>query len=231
MIGVTIGDKHTYHDWGLIMTSKAISPPAPQLNLVSIPLRDGSLDLTEALTGDVKYNNRVISINLAMIDSRENWSARISEIQNYLHGQRQKIVFDDDKAFYYIGRVVVNEWTTDRSIGNVTLECTVEPYKYDILSSADDWLWDTFDFETGYITTASNVLVQGNETIVILGRKKKTYPTIIASESMQVTLDGTTYQLSSGTNKLYTMLLHEGENELIFTGNGMVTVEYRGGNL
>ena len=64
MIGVMIGEKHSIKDWGLIMTSKVISPPVPQLNMVSVPLRDGSLDLTESLTGDVKYNDRNITCNL-----------------------------------------------------------------------------------------------------------------------------------------------------------------------
>ena len=231
MIGVLIGEKHSYNDWGLILTSKVISPPAPQLNLVSIPLRDGSLDLTETLTGDVKYNDRAITMNFAMVDPRKRWNNKISEIQNYLHGQRLKLIFDDDKAFYYIGRVSVNEWTSDKSVGNIVLECVAEPYKYDVLSSADNWLWDTFDFENGYIANASDVVVDGSATITILGRKKKIAPTITVSNAMQLTFCGETYNLSVGINKIYTLLLHEGENELIFTGNGTVTVDYRGGSL
>lgn len=231
MVGVTIGDKHTYNDWGLIMSSKVISPPSPRLNLVTVPLRDGSLDLSETLTGGVKYDDRNITLEFAVIDPRKTWSAKISRIQNYLHGQRMKLVFDDDVAFYYIGRVAVNEWASEKSVGKLVMECTAEPYKYDVLSSAEDWLWDIFDFETGYISRAANVAVEGSTVITILGRKKKACPTITVSEPMQVSFDGITYNLSAGINKVYTMLLHEGENLLTFTGNGTVTVEYRGGSL
>ena len=100
MIGVLIGEKHTYNDWGLILTQKVISPPVPQLNLVTVPLRDGSLDLTETLTGDVKYNDRKITMHFAVAGPRGKWTSKVSEIQNFLHGQRMKVIFDDDKAFY-----------------------------------------------------------------------------------------------------------------------------------
>ena len=50
MIGVTFGDKHSFDDFGIYLTSKTINPPEPQTNTISVPLRDGSIDLTESLT-------------------------------------------------------------------------------------------------------------------------------------------------------------------------------------
>lgn len=231
MIGVMIGEKHTYNDFGLILSSKVISPPEPQLKSVTVPLRDGSIDLTASLTDDVKYNDRKITLTFSVIDPMKTWSAKISEVENYLHGQRLKIIFDDDAAFYYVGRVSVNQWTSSKAVGTLVIECTVEPYKYDVQSSADDWLWDPFDFENGYISEAANVDVDGSATITILGRRKRIYPIIIVSAAMKVSFEGSTYNLAAGSNKIYELLLHEGENNLIFTGSGTVTVEYTGGSL
>ena len=53
--GVTIGDKHTFKDWGLICTKIEISDPERKTYYVSIPGRDGDLDLSEALSGEIQY--------------------------------------------------------------------------------------------------------------------------------------------------------------------------------
>lgn len=231
MIGVTLGEKHSYDDWGLILSSCVITPPDPQLNLVTVPLRDGSLDLTEALTDDVKYKDRSITLTFTMVDPRKYWSAKVSEISNYLHGKRMKIIIDDDLAFYYVGRVAIDDWNSEKSVGKLVVKGTVDPYKYDIQSSAEDWLWDPFDFETGIVNEVSGIVVEESTSVTIIARRKRTYPTITVSEAMQVTYEGTTYDLAAGSNKVYSMLLQEGENELTFTGNGTVTVEYTGGSL
>ena len=112
MNGVTIGEKHSYNDFGLILSSVVISPPKPQTKSVAVPMRDGSIDLTEAVTNEVKFNDRTITMTFSVIDPINTWSAKVSEIQNYIHGKRLKIILDKDCAFYYIGRVSVNEWTS-----------------------------------------------------------------------------------------------------------------------
>ncbi len=228
MIGVTFGDKHSFDDFGIYLTSKTINPPEPQTNTISVPLRDGSIDLTESLTNDVKYNDRKIDMTFSVVHPMEQWSDKVSEIENYLHGKRMKVVFDDDANFYYIGRLKVNEWSSQKSIGKLVIECVADPYKYDI---QDDWLWDPFDFENGYISESENIPVSGSTTIVIVGKRKKTYPTITASSAMTVAYNGATYNLTEGINKLYDMILDEGENTLTFSGSGSVLIEYTGGSL
>ena len=95
MNGVMIGEKHSYRDFGLILSSKVISPPEPQTKFVAVPLRDGSLDLTESLTGDVRFKDRKITMTFTVIDPVNMWSARVSEIENHLHGKRFRIIFDE----------------------------------------------------------------------------------------------------------------------------------------
>ena len=119
MNGVKIGEKHSYDDFGLILSSKVINPPEPKTNEVEVPLRDGSIDLTQALTDEVKYKDREIQLTFSVIDSRKTWHDKISAIENYLHGQRMKIIFDEDPEFYYIGKVSVDKWATDRNVGTL----------------------------------------------------------------------------------------------------------------
>lgn len=228
MIGVTFGDKHSFDDFGIYLTSKTINPPEPQTNTISVPLRDGSIDLTESLTNDVKYNDRKINMTFSVIHPMEQWSDKVSEIENYLHGKRMKVVFDDDQNFYYMGRLKVNEWSSQKSIGKLVIECIADPYKYDVQG---DWLWDPFDFENDCISESENITVSGSTSVVIVGKRKKTYPTITASAAMSVSYNGTTYNLTEGINKLYEMILDEGENTLTFNGSGSVLIEYTGGSL
>ena len=228
MIGVTFGDKHSFDDFGIYLTSKTINPPEPQTNTISVPLRDGSIDLTESLTNDVKYNDRKINMTFSVIHPMEQWSDKVSEIENYLHGKRMKVVFDDDQNFYYMGRLKVNEWSSQKSIGKLVIECPADPYKYDVQG---DWLWDPFDFENDCISESENITVSGSTSVVIVGKRKKTYPTITASAAMSVSYNGTTYNIIEGINKLYEMILDEGENTLTFNGSGSVLIEYTGGSL
>lgn len=231
MIGVTIGEKHSYDDWGLILSSKTISPPVPKTNNVSVPLMDGTIDLTEILTEDIKYEDRNLKFTFSVVDKRKSWAEKISGIENYIHGKRMKIVCDDDPAFYYIGRVSVDNWNSDSRVGKLVVNCTVEPFKYDILSSSVDWEWDIFDFDQGIINETGDLIVDGTRTITLICRRKRMFPIFTASAEMTVKFDGVTYNLPAGSNKIYDIFLCEGKNELMFTGNGTVSIDYIGGSL
>lgn len=231
MIGVRFGNLHSHDDFGLILSSKTISPPEPQTKLIEVPLRNGSIDLSESLTGDVGFKDRSISMTFSMIDKIDAWVAKVSEIENYLHGQRMKIIFDDDQDFYYIGRITVNSFSSEKSVGTLVIDAVVEPYKYDVNSTVDEWDWDTFDFETGVINETSNIEVNGTKEVILTGRRKKTYPVIISSSAMSVSFKGKTYNLKAGTNKIYEIIVEEGENLFVFNGTGIVTIDYRGGSL
>ncbi len=242
MLGVTIGDKHSYNDWGLILSKISNISPVPRTKYVDIPLRDGSLDLTQSVTEDIKYKNRTISLTFLVANAKNMWTSKISEIANYLHGEHFKIILDNDAAFYYMGRVAINNWNSDERIGKLVIDCTVEPYKYDVQSSAEEWLWDIFDFETGYIHEAKDIPVVDGTEIIIIGKRKRTYPIITASTNMLLIFNadkpnGGMHSVSEGINKMSNIILSEGENVFTFwhdgTGplNGTVTIEYTGGSL
>ena len=49
--GVTFGIKHSYEDFGLILSSKEIGLPTPKTESVSVIGRNGDLDSCQVLTG------------------------------------------------------------------------------------------------------------------------------------------------------------------------------------
>jgi hypothetical protein len=106
-----------------------------------------------------------------------------------------------------------------------------EPFKYDVLSSAVNWEWDIFDFESGIINETGELIVNGETTVSLICRQKRMFPTFTASSAMTVIYDGEVFNLSAGSQKMYDIFLVEGNNELTFKGNGTVSIDYIGGSL
>lgn len=192
--------------------------------------KDGNLDFSESLSGDVRYQNRTISINLA---KRKNKSCinEYSQIQNDLHGKTMKIILSYNPNFYYKGKVKVKDYDRTKQLYSIDIECNVEPYKYDITSSDEEWPWDPFDFETGIINETKDLSVNGELEVSIIGRRKRIVPKITCDNALQLIFNEQEYKLSAGTYSYPDIEICEGENTLKFIGNGVVTIEYRGGSL
>lgn len=222
---------HTYNDWNLILTHTEIDFPDVKRETLDIPGADGVLDFSTSLTGDVKYKNRKITFEFVTLEKYVLWKSLMSKLSNYLHGQSFKVILDEDPNFYYFGEVEINQFKSNKSLGLLTIECDVEPYKYDLTSSAEDWPWDPFSFEDGIINETRDIEINGETEVIIYGRRKKVVPTITCDSPMTVTFNSNTYNLLAGTQKVLNIQICEGENVLKFIGNGTVSIDYRGGSL
>lgn len=230
--GVTFGEKHTYRDWGLLPKSRpTVAPPDVVTNYVDVPGLDGQLDLSEVLTGRVGYQTRDFSAEFLVIDARNRWDTLYSEILDTLHGQRVKIILDEDPGYYYMGRVTVNTLKSDRKTATISIKAVCDPYKLEIAGSLDDWLWDTFNFETGIIRDYKALTVDGTLTLMIPGTRRPCIPTITVSAAMTATFGGKEYAMTSGSNRISDIIITQGDNVLTFTGDGTVSIDYRGGRL
>lgn len=232
-LGVQIGDKHTLRDWNLGWTAINLGFPEAKVYEQDIPGADGTLDFTEAMTaGDVKYKKRSLSLEFEVEDKDFFiWSILVSGIANYLAGRRMKIILDNDPGFYYIGRLDIDVEKTEKSESKLVISGEVDPYKYELYSGLEDWVWDTFNFETGIIREYKDIKVEGTYNLLIPGLRKRIVPVIECSGIMQVSSQGQVHDLQPGKNKVFDIWLGEGENMLIFMGTGAVSVDYRGGSL
>lgn len=237
MNGVKLGEKHSYTDFGLFLASRPdISTPKVQTSYVQIPGADGSLDMTESLTGTVNYNDRTIKMTFKVIDARSRWSAVYSELQDYLHGQKMKIIFDDDPEFYYEGRLNVDSWKSEKRTATIVISGTVAPYKMEIYSSTEEnWVWDSFNFESGIVREYGDIVVDGLKAVNIVGRRKPVIPIFIVNSEdgtgMDVTFKRITYHLDDGTNRIIDIVTSEGMNAMTVKGHGTISIEYKGGRL
>lgn len=230
--GVTIGDKHTFKDWGLICTKIEISDPERKTYYVSIPGRDGDLDLSEALSGDIQYGMREITLQFVRRGQKyERWHATSSDIYDYCHGRHKRIILDSDRNYYYEGRMIVETSKDFKGVEEFTITAEAMPYKCERYGSLERWVWDDFNFEDGIIRNYRELQVRDALTLMIPGRRKKVVPVFECSAEMALSYGGVDYALPAGRSKIVDLQLGEGEHFLIFKGTGTVSVDYRGGRL
>lgn len=227
---ITIGDKNTWDDWHLVPTSRPLVPP-PHVNAsyVTIPGSNGALDLTEALTGYPTYTNRTGSWEFLVLNGYGEWYVRYSEIMAYLHGKKFRAILDDDPNYYYEGRFAVDSWASNKDWSRITINYNVGPYKIEVHGIDENWLWDTFNFETDTVHAYKDIEVSGTKEVTIYNDIMRVRPMIVCSAAMSVSFLGKSYQLSSGTNSIREIVFSEGANTLTFTGNGTVTIQMHGG--
>lgn len=237
---ITYGDKNTWDDWHIVPATRPVfSPPDVKTNYVDVPGADGHIDISEALSGEVLYKNRSGSTTFYVMNGYKPWEHLYSEIMNYLHGQRMHVYLEDDPYYYYEGRFSVNSWKSDKSRSEIVIDYNLSPYKINKFSSAEPWLWDPFDFLEGVVREYDGLVVNGTKELLVVGGRKTVIPSFIVTLSdstKPVTLSWpksteAVYSLYNGTTVLPDIKIKDETVLLTFRGNGVVSVDYRGGSL
>lgn len=235
MVGIRIGDYHTWKDWGLYLQKISIDYPTRKEYKVSVPGMDGSIDLSEILTeGEPRYQNRMLAFSFEFADGGyKEMFTKASKISNRINGKRLKVTLDEDPQFFYEGVVQVKTEKINSMVSSLDITVEADPYKYDALSSSDAWIWDSFNFQTGIILVLVGIQIStSNRTVVIPGNEEEgsTVPIINVTKltsPMTVSFKGQSYSLKQGKNRFPQIRVGRGEVTLQFTGTGTVNIEYR----
>lgn len=154
--------------------------PEADTNLIKIPGSNRTIDLSYLLTGYPTYKHREGTIEFAtQNEEKGTWAWLKSEIANYLHGKRMKMVLEDDTAWYYEGYFAVDDLMSEEEMSKIVIAYNVYPFKREWQLIGEDWLWDPFDFETGVIYDFTNMEVLNNQTIMLPGSVEPVIPEII----------------------------------------------------
>ena len=214
MNGILFGNKHTYDDWDLVITGKSLGLPTPKTSSVDVDGADGSIDTSEVLSGEIKFSNRRLEFELTMTTDYDEYNELVTNITNYLHGRKLKIILDEDDSYYYYGRCQINQWASDKRIGKIVISCDCEPYKYTLRPM---------------IVTSK---ISGKTYVKVVGKRMTVTPIIEVSNDMEIIVDGKSNKLSAGEqNEILDLFIKEGVNTLVFNGNGEVKISYIGGEL
>lgn len=206
----------SFDDWGIGLLSLDVGDAEPKEYFVDIPSGDGSLDLTEALTGEVSYSNRPFEASFYVKLPREHWKGMLDHIRSFLNGRKRIIRIADEPEFYLIGRCKTR-FEKDGVLGRLTVSATCEPWKYK------------------NAPTVQNVMIpaSGTVTVYLSNSRKRVIPTITTSAEIFILFDGKTTVVTAGTQRFTSIILVEGENPMTITGAAGTTVsfEYQEGAL
>jgi len=219
MKGIRFDTFHSYLDFHLILKPKEMASPAVKVRKIDIEGADSSLDYTDYF-GEPKFEDVTHKFDFSTTVPQSEFLSLYSRIKNALHGKKMRIVLDDDPLFYYLGRVSVLPFTTDRNIGLVSIECDCEPYKYKIKK------------------TVVKVELIGEQTepylVSLPNSRKRAVPeiNITTDSSMNIVFqESNIWDLGSGSYTLPELELVEGENIVTVTGSGTITFTYQEGSL
>lgn len=213
--GIKIDNKHTSADWGLIPTTIEIGLPEPKTINIDIPGGNGSIDLTEALTGEIAYTDRAGQFEFDVTDFYKKWPGLVSEIAAFCHGKKCRVVLPNDPDWFYISRITVNSFKSNRTIGKLVMSVRSEPYKYKI----NPTVYRIVSKGEPYLLTCHN-------------SRKRVIPTFTASDNCTIVFLGHWFGLVPGSPiKHPGITFHEGQNHLkiIAKANTVITVEYQEG--
>ena len=208
---------NTWYDWNLILTAKDVTPPEPKTYLGEIDGADGSLDLSESLSGRVVYKDRKVTADFWTDHGNRKDRERIyREIVRSLHGKKIKLIEPDDPDHYFLGRVNISALSNNVAYATFKLNATCEPWRYSIDESVR-----RVDI-TG--STRKDVVISNNGV-------KTLSPDITVKGSVTLFYDGLETLLTTGSYKVSDLKLRQGVNVIGVSGSGSVTFTYKEADL
>lgn len=183
----------------VLLDGYTLSPPEPKTTTVDIPGRDGVLDLTESLIGDVTYNNRSMTFTFLIVDL-EQFEVVKTKISNALHGRKFNFEMSMDPGYTYTGRFKITSYTHVATwnhgiCGFIEVEIDAEPYK----------------LKSHYVY---NLNATGGAMFELPSGRKKVHPIVEINSPARIRFKNTVYRIGAGRFQLNDILFEEGINEI-----------------
>lgn len=211
-----IGKYNTWYDWGLTLTAKDTTPPEPYTNYVKLDGAHGTLDLSEALTGEVVYQDRTVTASFMCSEGTyQEREALLRDIRAALHGREVQLVEPDDPDHFFQGRVKIKSVTRHAAYVQFTLEATCKPWRYAINESRR---------AVAVAGTPLDVVVRNHGTRTVC-------PTITVEGTVTITVNGVATELEEGSYKITDLRLTPGVNIINVSGAGSAVFTYREADL
>lgn len=211
---IRINDK-TEKDYKADFIHWECTVPEPQSERVTVPLRDGFIDLTSMLSDEIKYNSRQITIGLELRSLRGEWPLYWSQMMRDIHGKEVEVSRSDDPNYYYIGVAAVGPIEEHGATAGVTITVEAQPFK-----------------RTIHFVDQTSYTLSGDRNITITNKYMRGYPTFECSATgMTAKLNGITWSLPQGEIEPFGMYFSKGDNVLTLHGAGTMQIAWRGGLL
>lgn len=222
MYGMKIGEFHSYKDFGLVPTSKpVVNLPSPKLEYLDIPGRQGEIDITESLTGEVVYEMRTGSFEFIVSDI-EKWQEVYRKLLSTVHGKRTNLILDTEKDYVYQkGRLWVSEFKSDKNYSLITLDYKLDPYKYRLGDLKNGELIHRLDGIS--ITSSKSITLTFDSDMTIVPEFHNRTENVLT-----LNFEGKKFTLPKGKSRFPEI---RGRKDLVltFTGSSTLDISYKRG--
>lgn len=227
---------NTFDDFKIVPESRPLfNPPEVFTKYLESPALSGSIDLTTILSRRPTYKNRTGDWTFYVLNglfdnaSYAEWFVRYEDILEAIHGKKFKVYTEEDKDYYYIARLAVKEWKSQKDYSKITISYTADPYKYPVSIDTDEFNWNWNEL-------FSNVIYYGEFTVFRSKMRNLIDPEDVDKPVTITTTSGITVEFSDGTQEVFgvgtteaAFTIHPGNNILKFIGEGSVTISYEKG--
>lgn len=210
MIKVKINDVDIYDEYKIVLEDFVIGMPAPKIITVSIPGRDGDLDMSEALTGFVNYNDREIQLSFGITGTEEEIEVKRNKLMSLISGKKVRLEFSHLTG-HFKGRCEVKAISREKLHYLVEAVVSAFPYRLD-------------NEET--IKTIN--LTSSRKNIEIINKQMPVKPIVEVSNNAEIKFKNKTFTLDTGTHILDSYL-DDGVNIFKVKGSGNIKIKFRKG--
>lgn len=204
---------NTWFDFHSIITDKDIPDPEPNTNYVKLDGMDGSLDLSESLTGEVTYSDRTLTASFwTDYGKRKDREELLRRVSSSLHGKKVQIIEPDDSEHYLLGRIKVKGKKNNLAYATYGIEAVCEPWRYSLTE------------------TVRRISVNSDDMVDFIFRNtgvKTVTPVITVEGDVNITCGENSVSLGTGSYKVSDIKLYQGTNIISVSGSGTVTFTYR----
>lgn len=208
MIKLFIDDVDLYREAGIVLEEFDIGVPEMKINKVSVPGRNGDLDMSKALTGYTHFHNRTIVLQLGIIGKEYTREAIRTLFFQSLYNKQIKVAFSHLEG-YFLGHATINshERTAAKSTIKVTIDCY--PLRY-----------------IGEEIISRTILTTSPKTVSVHNMHMPVPVTIETTAQANVEYKGKRYSVQRGQHKLG-IILEQGNNMFTVSGSGTLTIKFR----
>lgn len=219
--------KKSFEDFGLYIESFKIGKPVPKNFTVTVPYMNGSLDFSKALNDKRRiYSTRQIEVTFFF-----NEVDNISLFEKYdlismwlLSPFESKLQFEGIRG-YFIGKVThIDEMKSVKRILKLKVNFECQAFKY--LEFGED-IWDDFNFNLDVTEYSFYNITEVGQKILLVNQGLTIPPKIICSTDLNITVNGSNFNLKKGENYIKKLILLNGENEIQANSIGTIQFEFR----
>ena len=215
---IKLGEKWTWDDYGVMLAPNvSLGEAKPKTEYVDIPYGNGSIDLSEALTNEISFEDREFSFQLVFPPDVRNWHEIRKKIANDCNGRKMKIIFPTYPDYYILGRVTVGKIDEDNSVATLEISGKAEPYLY-----------------KHDLTKVEGVIPASGEIALNLKNERLgAIPSFTINATSQLIFEGSTLNHSAGTFSFANIYLKQGDNLLTIKATAGTTylITYQEGGL